>query len=93
MKRQTVTVTILPVAVEVDGAVVHILEILRSRMPGGKTAYHAVCKIEWNGIISRNFTISFTSDEEFREKLRTEVAKLKLMTWLYGKNFIGKVVS
>ncbi|RLI86869.1 MAG: hypothetical protein DRP01_03245 [Archaeoglobales archaeon] len=93
MSEKPLTITILPVSVEVDGAIVHILEILKSRMPGGKTVYHAICKIDFNGITTRNFDITFKTEEEFKEKLRTEVAKLKLMNWLYGKDFLAKVVS
>lgn len=92
MSEKPLTITILPVSVEVDGATVHILEILKSRLPGNKTVYHAICKIDWNGITTRNFDITFSSEKEFKEKLRTEVAKLKLMNWLYGKDFLSKVV-
>ena len=86
-------ISILPVSVEVDGAIVHILEVLKSRLPNGTIFYHAVCKAEWNGITTRNFVISFRTEEEFREKLRTEIAKLKLMDFLYGRDFVKKVVS
>lgn len=86
-------ISILPVSVEVDGAVVHILEVLKSKLANNTTYYHAICKIEWNGITTRNFFITFKSEEEFREKLKTEIAKIKLMSFLYGREFVRKVVS
>ena len=86
-------VSILPVTVEVDGVIVHILEVLKSKLGNNTVFYHAVCKVEWNGVTTRNFVVTFRTEEEFREKLRIEVAKLKLMSFLYGGEFLRKVVS
>lgn len=89
----SVKVSVLPVAVEVDGAVVYIVELLKSRMPDGNTWYHAICILEWNGIRTRSFVVSFRSEGELREKLRTEVARLKLMTFLLGPSLTSEVVT
>jgi len=93
MKGGSLTVTVLPITVEVDGALVHILEILRLRSPSGDGGYVAVCKIEMGGIRTRNFPITFRTQEELREKLRTEVAKIKITRFLYGDDFVRGMVS
>jgi len=93
MSNHVIEVNILPITLEVDGVRVHLLEALKSKLPDGKTIYHAVVKVDYHGIISRQFDITFSTNEEFREKLRTEIAKIKLMDFLYGREFVKGVIS
>jgi len=82
-------VIIPPVRTEVDGVVVDILEVLKLR----DDDYHVTCIARFKDVSSRKFFISARDTEEFKAKLRVEVAKLKLAYYVGGKEFAKEVVG
>jgi len=72
-------VVVPPIVTELDGAKVHIIEITSHDWVDGKRHYVVTCFIEWNGFKSKTFSLDVTSNRELEAKLRTEIAKMKLM--------------
>lgn len=88
-----VSISLLPVSVEVDGARVTILEILPIELPNGEKRYVAICKAQWRDITTRNFPVFFATEQEFKEKIRTEVAKVKMTAVVHGIDFARRAFS
>ena len=78
-RRETVTVHVPPVEVQVLDAKVTIVEVLRYETPWTGPVYHVACYVEWGGYRSQVFHVDARDNEELERKLKTEVAKMKLM--------------
>ncbi len=72
-------VIVPPVSVEVDGAKCIILEVTERKWLDNKTHFLVSIVCEYKGKRSKVFDLDVTSNEELMAKLRTEVAKFKLM--------------
>jgi len=68
-----------PVTIELDDAKVNIIEVVPHSWVDGKKHYVVSCTVEWGGYRSQIFTLDVTSNKELEAKLRTEIAKMKLM--------------
>jgi len=80
-----------PVVVELDGAKVHILEVVPHSWVDGKKHYVVSCIVEWGGYRSSIFSLDVTSNKELEAKLRTEIAKMKLMIMAGRTEFFTKI--
>lgn len=72
-------VIIPPMAVDIDGARVYILEVTENDWIDEEKHYLVTCFVEYKGYRSRVFTIDAKTNAELLAKLRTEVAKMKLL--------------
>jgi len=72
-------VVVPPITAEIDGARVHILEVTEHEWVDKRKHYIVTCFIELGGYRSGVFSLDVTSNEELKEKLRIEIAKMKLM--------------
>ena len=84
IRRPFITLTITPVDVEVDDCVVTILEVAKLKLPWEE--YQASVQIKCGNTVSRVFQISFRDKEELKQKMITEVAKLKYLLLLHSKD-------
>jgi len=89
----TVRVTITPISFEAEGCIVHILEVLRNTDFRGNPIYHVALKIQCDDIESKVFNLSVRNTRELRFKILSEITKLKLYRFVYGKEFARKVVG
>jgi len=74
---------ILPQEMEVDGCKVTVMEALKSRVLEQEWM-HLVVQVTCRGVSTKPFTIDARSPREFRAKLKTEIAKLKMLIHLHG---------
>jgi len=72
-------VIVPPAIIELDGAKVYILETTKRKWLDGRIHYIVSCFVEWKGKRSQTFDLDVTSNEELIAKLKTEIAKFKLM--------------
>jgi len=72
-------VVVGPVVLELDGAKVHVLEVTPHPWLDGRVHYLVSCYVEYGGYRSAVFTLDVTSNAELEVKLRSEVAKMKIM--------------
>ena len=77
-----------PIRTVVDNVIVDILEVIKL----GDNDYHVTCIARFKDISTSPFFINATSNEDFRAKLKVEVAKLKMFYYLGGKDFALEVV-
>ncbi|MEM0459913.1 MAG: hypothetical protein QW407_03330 [Thermofilaceae archaeon] len=75
---ETVRVTIPPVYTEVDGARVQILEVAPYTALSGEKRFMVVCRIEMGGYRTKAFTVDVRSNAELEQKLRREVALMRV---------------
>ena len=80
-------VIVPPAVIELDGALVHILEVTEREWIDKTKHYLVTCYVEIGNYRSQVFTLDVTSNEELKEKLRVEIAKMKFML-LSGKTNI-----
>ena len=85
----TLSFTILPYEKNINGCVVIFLENLQSQ---GKKKMMAV-KLMWNGLHSRVFPIEYEDEKELLFKLRVEIAKMKWLYWIYGKELAQEILN
>jgi hypothetical protein len=78
-QRQVVTVHVPPVEVQVLDAKVTIVEVRKYETPWTGPVYHVACVVEWNGYRSQVFHVDARDNEELEQKLKVEIAKMKLM--------------
>lgn len=78
-------VIVPPHTITIDGAEVRILSVTKHEWLGGEARYIVSCYVKWGGWRSRVFSLDVSSNRELREKLRAEIAKMKLML-LSGEN-------
>ena len=78
------TLTITPVDIEIEDCRVTILEVARLKLWWEQ--YHASVQVRCGDVLSRVFHLDFKNTEELRQKLVTEVTKLKYMLLLYSKS-------
>jgi len=76
VRQEKITVT--PVAIQLDGATVYILEVTGTQWVDGKKHYIVSCQVEYRGRKSNVFFLDVTSNKELESKLRAEIAKMKL---------------
>jgi len=81
-----------PVAIRIDDAWVYIIEVVPHDWIDGKKHYLVSCYVEWGGYRSQVFTLDVTSNKELEYKLRTEIAKMKLMI-MSGKTELFKKIQ
>jgi len=73
-------VIIPPIVTKIDDCDVYILELSKYNWIDGKTHYIVSCKIRCGKRESQVFPLDVTSNEELEAKLKTEVAKMKLIS-------------
>jgi hypothetical protein len=83
-------ILITPVEVEVEGAKCTILEVTSREWIDKKTYYTASVYCEYAGKRSQIFQLDVTSNEELINKLRVEVAKMKLAILLGYDHLFSK---
>ena len=86
-------VHVTPIAVEIQGCIVYILEVLKNEAPDGTNWYHVVCRVKCGSVESKTFDISVRNTKELIAKLRTEIAKLKLIKLTLGEDFARRVIG
>ena len=72
-------VRIPPITLELDGCTVTILEVSAHDWVDGKKHFIVSCKVKCGNTESPVFPLDATSNEELIAKLRTEIAKFKLL--------------
>ena len=82
-----------PRELEVDGARVTILEVLKTSTPWLGDEYHVVVRIRLGGVTSKPFTIDVRGERELIEKLRVEIAKMKLFKFIHGEEEFRRVAE
>ena len=65
-----------------DGAIVTIYEVNKSRLITGETWYHVHLDIRIGRRRSRRFTLDVRNTRELKRKLLVEISKFKLMIML-----------
>jgi hypothetical protein len=78
-QRQTVTVHVPPVELQLLDAKVTIVEVHRYETPWTGPMYHVACVVEWNGYRSQVFHVDAKDNDELERKLKVEISKMKLM--------------
>jgi hypothetical protein len=73
----------LPVDVEIDGCIVTILEASKLKLPWDE--FQVSCQARCGNLQSQIFHITYKTPKELAQKLKTEIAKLKYMSWLLGE--------
>ncbi len=79
-----------PFTVELDGAEVHVTEIVELKGFGINTKFASLW-VEWNCYRSPPFHLLFNSEDEFWVKVRVEIAKMKAIIYS-GKDHIYQKV-
>ena len=77
-ERPTVTVQIPPVEVQVLDAKVTIAEVRGYTSFAGERRYIVSCFVEWGGYRSPLFQLDVKDNDELEQKLKVEIAKMKL---------------
>jgi len=77
-------VVIYPVVTKIDGCDVYILEVSAHPWIDGKTHYIVSCKVKCGDRESQVFPLDVTSESELIAKLKTEIAKFKLMKHIFA---------
>jgi hypothetical protein len=77
--RQSITIQVPPVELQVLDAKVTIVEVHKYELPWTGPMYHVACVVEWGGYRSQVFFIDAKDNEELERKLKVEIAKMKLM--------------
>jgi len=78
-----IDITVLPVDVEIDGCIVTILEASKLKLPWDE--FQVSCQARCGNLQSQIFHITYKTPKELAQKLKTEIAKLKYMSWLLGE--------
>jgi len=77
-------VVIYPVVTKIDDCDVYILEVSAHPWVDGKTHYVVSCKVKCGNRESQVFPLDVTSESELIAKLKTEIAKFKLMHHIFA---------
>ena len=85
----TLSFTVLPYEKNVNGCIVVFLENLQN--PKGKK--RMAVKLISNGLHSRVFPIEYEDEKELLFKLRVEIAKMKWLYWVYGKELAQEILN
>jgi len=85
MSEKPTKVMIYPVAIKLDNCDVFILEASAKSWLDGKTHYIVSCKVKCDNKESQVFPLDVTSEQELIAKLRTEIAKFKLMNLIFSR--------
>jgi hypothetical protein len=80
--QRIVTVHLAPSELTVDGCRVAILEALKTKVLD-EELHHIVVAISCKGVHTKPFTIDARTPREFRAKLKAEIAKLKMLIYMY----------
>jgi len=78
-QRQVVTVHVPPIELQLLDAKVTIVEVHRYETPWTGPVYHVACVVEWGGYRSQVFFVDAKDNVELEQKLKVEIAKMKLM--------------
>lgn len=90
---QSIQLIIPPFSFMIGDARVDVLEILKSRLVDGSEIYHAVIRIVYKGITSKNFTLDIKDSDDLVNKATVEVNKIKWFEYNYGLNELKRVIS
>ena len=93
MSIPTEQIILPPVRMKVDDADVDILEALRLDMINGDKLYYVTCRIRWRGIKTKKFFVICRDKNEFVEKIRIELSKLKTMYLTLGLKETVEIAS
>jgi len=74
-------VIVPPYTFELEGAKVTILEVVRLTIGRDWRRYLVVLTIEYGGKRSRPFTLQVRNNAELLEKIKSEIAKMKILIW------------
>jgi len=78
-----ITLTMLPVDIEVGDTVVTILEATKLKLPWDE--WMISCQIKCGQVASKIFNITYKDNKELRLKLELEVAKFKYALFTLGR--------
>jgi len=77
-------VIVYPVVTRIDDCDVYILEVTPHTWVDGKTHFIVSCKVKCGNRESQVFPLDVTSESELVAKLKTEIAKFKLMRHIFA---------
>jgi len=77
-------VVLYPVVTKIDNCDVYILEVTAHPWIDGKTHFIVSCKVKCGNKESQVFPLDVTSESELIAKLKTEIAKFKLVNMIIG---------
>jgi len=78
-QRPVIRVQVPPVELELLDAKVTIIEVHKYETPWTGPVYHVACVVEWGGYRSQVFFVDAKDNVELEQKLKVEIAKMKLM--------------
>lgn len=82
-----------PFFIEVDGVFVQVIEVLKTSLVSGESYYHVVVSVNYKGIKSRRFTLDVRNEKELVNKLKVEIAKIKMIEYCYGLSEVRRLIS
>jgi len=77
-------VIVYPVVTRLDGCDIFILEVTANPWIDGKVHYIVSCKVKCGNRESPVFPLDVTSESELIAKLRVEIAKFKMMQFVFA---------
>jgi len=78
MALERIEVIVPPISFKLDGADVTIIGVVsRDALDGGRR-YIVSCQVEWRGWRSPVFRLDVADNRELRNKLRVEIARMKI---------------
>lgn len=90
---RTATFVIPPFSVEVDGAIVDVLEVSKQPLSSGETWYIVSCSIRYKGIRSKVFPLFVKDEEDLKNKLKVEVTKIKMIELARGLEELRRLMT
>ncbi|MEM2260003.1 MAG: hypothetical protein QXY65_02935 [Candidatus Methanomethylicaceae archaeon] len=87
------TFRVFPFSIEVDGTIVNIYEVLKTKLISGDEWYHVVVEINYKGIKSKRYTLDVRNINNLINKLKIEIDKIKLIEYAYGINEVRRVIG
>ncbi|RLI87532.1 MAG: hypothetical protein DRP01_01615 [Archaeoglobales archaeon] len=87
------TLQIPPFFLKIDGELVEVLEILKSRLITGEEWYHVVVSIHYRGMRGKPYSLSVRSLKELENKLKIEITKLKMIEFAYGIEEVRRLIT
>ena len=90
---ERIEVPIPPFSVKVDDAVATVWEVIPITLPTGEKRYHVTLSIRYKGIESRRFFLDVRDTRDLVNKLKIELAKLKIIEYGYGGEALRRVMT
>lgn len=89
---ETTNIIIPPFSVDVDGVLVDVLEVSKQRLPNGDVWYIVSCSIRYKGVKSRVFPLFVKDELDFKNKIKIEITKIKMMELVLGLEEVKRMI-